>query len=523
LKYFSSIAKKILIYGLAVLLIFDFLFVSPGTKIKAQTTITGATTSQSGSYPANSFTVDFSTASDNSMQLAFSWSLPAQTPSGSLNGSTINTGSSPGNFGWSLNLYDDTKNTHPLIPAEFPHDSNKANGMIAGWPAGANWKAYSSEDRVIESGGSLTWGDKFRAILSLYIGDTYGPVGSPIGQTTLSFTAPTGPSVITGSGSGNCPVTAQATVQNGVNSSAQNGSGQHYINFSWKFNTASQCSNWQHYVAIFYGTFQTGRLATYCTQPTDTNCIAGESSRVSVGTSGSYQVKNNGSWWPQEGTYTIYTSDGTSAEKITNTSHFNGSYTINVTFSQNGITSSNGQITNNGGVNNGAAGTGGTQCTNNCGLWKLGVVGNAICQAQCFIIDGLAGLITWVINSVLYPALGLSSSGGSTTTTTTTPPTNQAGGAPKKIGNVTVSGDANSITLSWPAVSGAANYKISNITTSGWVTLATQAGTTYTDSNVASGQTYNFTIQSLDSSGKQINTSGSSFNASVTKTATGIQ
>lgn len=49
-----------------------------------------------------------------------------------------------------------------------------------------------------------------------------------------------------------------------------------------------------------------------------------------------------------------------------------------------------------------------TECEKHC---PSGVIRNAFCQAQCALIDWLSQFVAWVINHVLFPALGFCPSG----------------------------------------------------------------------------------------------------------------
>jgi len=43
-----------------------------------------------------------------------------------------------------------------------------------------------------------------------------------------------------------------------------------------------------------------------------------------------------------------------------------------------------------------------------CGITSKGIFASTICKAQCVVIDFISGIIGWTIETVLYPALGLS-------------------------------------------------------------------------------------------------------------------
>jgi len=66
------------------------------------------------------------------------------------------------------------------------------------------------------------------------------------------------------------------------------------------------------------------------------------------------------------------------------------------------------------GVTGGTGGTGVTECKDSCKVgWVArhftvsGAIEQAICDAQCTVIDWMANLISMVISKVLMPALGV--------------------------------------------------------------------------------------------------------------------
>jgi hypothetical protein len=87
-----------------------------------------------------------------------------------------------------------------------------------------------------------------------------------------------------------------------------------------------------------------------------------------------------------------------------------------------GQQNSGGELGTGGAVNTGGSGD---TCESKCKVGWLeshltvsGAVHNAMCDAQCAIIGGIADILTWVINEVLLKALGV----GGTSTSTSTPP-----------------------------------------------------------------------------------------------------
>jgi hypothetical protein len=113
----------------------------------------------------------------------------------------------------------------------------------------------------------------------------------------------------------------------------------------------------------------------------------------------------------QIGTYTFYTAKDWRSSTQNNPPEYHGMNTINVS----GFTLAGTSTTGNTTINSkgGVGGTGeGSACSNKCSLAsaiKSGAIQYALCVAQCTIIDWETSIITYVINKVLMPALGLGS------------------------------------------------------------------------------------------------------------------
>ncbi len=66
---------------------------------------------------------------------------------------------------------------------------------------------------------------------------------------------------------------------------------------------------------------------------------------------------------------------------------------------------------------------------------------------------------------------------------------------------LSLSADEDSIGIKWSAVSGASKYRLYRMERSGWTRVIDTASTSYSDTNVSSGNTYTYTIRTLNSSG----------------------
>ena len=66
---------------------------------------------------------------------------------------------------------------------------------------------------------------------------------------------------------------------------------------------------------------------------------------------------------------------------------------------------------------------------------------------------------------------------------------------------LTLSVGSDYVNLKWSSVSGVAKYRLYRMEKSGWTKLAETSSTSYNDTNVASGNTYTYTIRTMNSSG----------------------
>jgi hypothetical protein len=300
-------------------------------------------------YPPTDFGVDWSSSTGGGQpKINFYWKPPTNISQYSNPG----LGKDINALQWVLNVTDTATNNH--------------------------FKTWQDSYSKLESqyvGGGVIWGHSYTATLQLR-----EPDGNNIGRADLSFTLPA-----TGAG-GNGTITSGCGVQNlayKVELWPGETANQTAVLFSWAQPTANANCN------------ASGLKDINAVKITNPN---GNVLTNSAGIYGEFTDKN-----PVAGTYTFTSVAIGPVDR--------GTATINVSL-QGGGTS----ITTPGTGSNGTGGTGGTpgsgggnvgdQCQNRCGILKLGVVGNAICQAECFIISGLATIITWIINTVLYPALG---------------------------------------------------------------------------------------------------------------------
>ena len=69
---------------------------------------------------------------------------------------------------------------------------------------------------------------------------------------------------------------------------------------------------------------------------------------------------------------------------------------------------------------------------------------------------------------------------------------------------LSLSNDADSVSIKWNAVSGAAKYRVYRMGANGWAKLTDTTSTSCSDTGVESGKTYTYTIRAMNSSGQHV-------------------
>jgi hypothetical protein len=93
--------------------------------------------------------------------------------------------------------------------------------------------------------------------------------------------------------------------------------------------------------------------------------------------------------------------------------------------------------------------------------------------------------------------------------------------APAAPLNLTATGGNQQVSLAWTASTGATSYNVKRTATNGgpYTTVASPAGTSYTDTTVTNGTTYYYVVTAVSASGESVNSNQASATPSATPTA----
>jgi Fibronectin type III domain len=136
--------------------------------------------------------------------------------------------------------------------------------------------------------------------------------------------------------------------------------------------------------------------------------------------------------------------------------------------------------------------------------------------ATTYVDTSLANGTTYYYVVLAVNAIGASGSSNQATATPAAPPA-----APAAPLNLTATGGDQQVSLKWTASTGATSYNVKRAATNGgpYTTVASPAGTTYTDTPVTNGTTYYYVVTAVNANGESANSIQASATPSATQTA----
>src|SRR5271156_666428 len=133
-----------------------------------------------------------------------------------------------------------------------------------------------------------------------------------------------------------------------------------------------------------------------------------------------------------------------------------------------------------------------------------------------YVDTSLANGTTYYYVVIAVNTIGASGNSNQATATPAAPPT-----APAAPLNLTATGGNQQVSLAWTASTGATSYNVKRAAVSGgpYTTVASPAGTTYTDTTVTNGTTYYYVLTAVNANGESANSNQASATPSATQAA----